>query len=98
MLTRVGKKKANAFGLYDTLGNTWEWCNDWYQRRYPKDRQADYAGTESGFERVLRGGSWSDLPDCIRCSFRHRKDALSRESTCGFRIILPIESVNRPEP
>lgn len=85
----VGKKAANAFGLYDMLGNVWEWCNDWYQRRYPEGRQVDYVGPKSGFERVLRGGSWSDLPDCIRASFRHRKNALSRESTHGLRVVLP---------
>ena len=86
----VGTKRANAFGLHDMLGNVWEWCNDWYQRRYPKDRQINYVGANTGFEKILRGGSWSDLPDCIRASFRHRKSPLSSESTQGFRVILPV--------
>jgi formylglycine-generating enzyme required for sulfatase activity len=86
----VGQMNANGFGLYDMLGNVWEWCNDWYQRRYPEGRQTDYIGAESGFERVLRGGSWSDLPNCIRASFRERKTPLSLESTNGLRIIRTI--------
>jgi len=86
----VGIKGANGFGLHDMLGNVWEWCNDWYQRHYPKERQVNYVGPESGFERVLRGGSWSDLPDCIRSSFRHRKSPLSSENTHGLRVVLPL--------
>lgn len=85
----VGKKAANGFGLYDMLGNVWEWCNDWYQKGYPKERQVSYVGPESGLERVLRGGSWRDVPDCIRSSFRHRKNPFASESTHGVRVVLP---------
>jgi|GEM_PF-3586016 len=88
----VGKKAANGFGLYDMLGNVWEWCNDWYQRRYPEGRQVDYVGPKSGLQRVLRGGSWSDVPDCIRSSYRYMKNPLARESTHGMRVVLPSNS------
>ena len=88
----VGNRAANAFGLHDMLGNVWEWCNDWYQRHYPKERQVGYIGPESGLQRVLRGGSWSDVPDCIRSSFRHRKFPFSSESMNGMRVVLPLGS------
>jgi formylglycine-generating enzyme required for sulfatase activity len=86
----VGKKAANGLGLYDMLGNVWEWCNDWYQRGYSQGLLLDYEGPDSGLERVLRGGSWNDLRDCIRSSYRHRKFALSCENTHGFRVVLPL--------
>ncbi|MEW8193227.1 MAG: formylglycine-generating enzyme family protein [Candidatus Thiodiazotropha sp.] len=82
----VGEKHANDFGLYDMLGNVWEWCNDWYQRRYPEGNLVDYQGPKSGFERVLRGGSWNDISDCVRSSFRHRRTIRPRESTHGLRL------------
>jgi formylglycine-generating enzyme required for sulfatase activity len=87
----VGKKTPNAFGLHDMLGNVWEWCNDWYQRRHPVGRQGAYVGPTSGLERVLRGGSWRDIPDCVRATFRHRSGVLTRESTHGIRLVLPLK-------
>ncbi|MDI6788565.1 MAG: SUMF1/EgtB/PvdO family nonheme iron enzyme, partial [Planctomycetota bacterium] len=57
----VGQKKPNAFGLYDIIGNVWEWCQDWYDANYYKNSPKDNpTGPSSGEYRVLRGGSWNN--------------------------------------
>ncbi len=60
-------KRANGFGLYDVLGNVWEWVNDRYDKEYYQNGPSqDPAGPTSGDERVLRGGSWCDNPGRVR--------------------------------
>lgn len=73
-------------GVYDLLGNVWEWCGDWFQRGHPLGTHVDYAGPTTGYERVLRGGSWRDRPDCITPDYRHHAVPNLRDSTIGFRL------------
>lgn len=82
-------------GVYDLLGNVWEWCGDWFQRGHPADPQVDYVGPATGYERVLRGGSWRDLPACITAGYRHHTIPSKRESTIGFRV---VRTPTKPEP
>lgn len=70
----VGGKLPNAWGLYDTLGNVWEWCWDLYD--------PDAYGTY----RVLRGGGWFDQPWSCRASVRRRSHPTFTIDDTGFRI------------
>ncbi len=74
-------------GIYDLLGNVWEWCGDWFQRGHPAEPEIDYVGPPVGYERVLRGGSWRDLPACLTASYRHHAVPIKRDSTIGFRVV-----------
>ncbi|MFE9858624.1 formylglycine-generating enzyme family protein [Streptomyces sp. NPDC005780] len=70
----VGSRQPNAWGLYDTLGNVWEWCWDVYD--------AEVYGTY----RVLRGGGWFDEHWSCRASVRRRSHPTFRIDDTGFRV------------
>jgi formylglycine-generating enzyme required for sulfatase activity len=84
----VGKKKPNAWGLYDMHGYVWEWCLDAWHASYtgaPSDGGAwEMPGAK---ERVARGGSWADDADHARAAFRHRFPADHRSDTVGLRCV-----------
>jgi hypothetical protein len=67
----VGQKNPNAWDLYDTLGNVWEWCEDY-------DNQGSH-------RRVLRGGSWLNNQVLVRASSRGRSEPADRTDVIGFR-------------
>ncbi len=93
-LHAVGQKGANGFGLFDTLGNVWEWVNDWYDQNYYKNAPAqDPPGLASGQHRVLRGGSWNSDPMIARASARGRlapgDGGTNVGVRCGGEVIKP---------
>ena len=89
MTAPVGSYPPNAWGLYDMLGNVWEWCGDWYGE-YPTGRVTDPSGPATGTSRVLRGGSWRIAPRGVRSAHRSRDDPGVRDDCCGFRLVSPL--------
>ena len=86
----VASKDANAWGLYDTHGNVWEWCQDWYKYEYPAGPEIDPSGPLSGSSRVLRGGSFMDTAYRCRSAFRwagNPTDPKNGGFGFGFRVV-----------
>jgi serine/threonine-protein kinase len=83
-----GQKHANSFGLFDMLGNVYEWVNDWYDKKYYQSGPSqDPVGPTSAAEHVVRGGSWVDDPRDVRVSDRAGADPRTRYEFFGFRCI-----------
>ncbi len=87
----VAGKKPNAFGLYDMLGNVWEWTEDCWNESYqgaPADGSAWTSG-ECG-KRVVRGGSWFDVPLYLRAAVRFGDRMDRRINYDGFRVVRAL--------
>jgi formylglycine-generating enzyme required for sulfatase activity len=85
----VGQKRPNAWGLYDMLGNVWEWCADHWHASYdgaPDDGSAwiDEGARDSAL-RVIRGGSWLVEVRYCRAAYRGGNRAGVRRDSQGFR-------------
>jgi formylglycine-generating enzyme required for sulfatase activity len=92
----VGKKKPNAWGIYDMQGNVLEWCNDFYgEDYYEASPPRDPRGAADGKKRVLRGGSWNASAGACRVSARFADapgltDACFARDTYGFRCVRKL--------
>ena len=84
----VGRKRPNAWGLYDMHGNVWELCSDWYSDEYPRGAATDPQGPTSGSLRVSRGGSWLSTAGDCRSALRRRCPPSIRDFNLGFRLAL----------
>jgi formylglycine-generating enzyme required for sulfatase activity len=90
----VGKFPANAFGLYDMIGNVTEWTQDCFHTSY-QDAPANGAAwlAENGgicSLRFLRGGSWEDFPGGLRAAARIVTEPVYRRSIDGFRVARTV--------
>jgi len=79
----------NAFGLYDMHGNVWEWCQDYWHENYEGAPTDGSAWIEGGDEsrRILRGGSWVDVPRLCRSAFRLYITPDNASYVIGFRVV-----------
>jgi formylglycine-generating enzyme required for sulfatase activity len=99
----VATRQANPWGLFDTLGNVYEWCRD-SQRRYTADAVDDPVD-ESGGGRVIRGGSWAGRARDVRAAYRGSFVPGEADFYLGFRLLrgLPAprggaEEATEPTP
>ena len=88
----VGSFSPNAWGLHDMHGNVREWVGDCWNKRY-KGAPTDGSAWESGKcgRRVLRGGSWLNLPGYLRAAGRYRSTTGDRYFNIGFRVARTLD-------
>jgi formylglycine-generating enzyme len=86
----VASFQANAFGLYDMIGNAEQWCQD-RDGEYGRGAATDPTGADTGHRRMLRGGSWNGSTRRCRSADRARADPSTRVWDGGFRVVVATD-------
>lgn len=90
----VGSYEPNPFGLYDVLGNVYEWTGDCWRDRHSPTLDGRRRSSGDCSLRALRGGAWYDAPGNLRSALRVRYMTQARGGGTGFRVVRSIE----PDP
>ncbi len=90
----VARKAPNGWGLFDMLGNVWEWVWDW-RADYDAASAVDPTGPSEGTDRVRRGSSWSNAAGTLRASIRFESKPNAQLNNVGFRVCrtVPVEEL-----
>jgi len=101
---KVGTRKPNAWGLYDMLGNVMEWTLDQYAPYTAAAQVNPWVKATQPYPNAVRGGSWNDPPEMLRCTARVPSDASWKQQDpqlpksiwymtdaqwLGFRLVRP---------
>jgi len=86
----VGEKKPNPWGLYDMLGNVWQWCQDDWDDDYHNLPLNGHPYINKSNIKSLRGGSWNNSAFECACDYRNRNYGVDGYTNLGFRILMVL--------
>lgn len=89
----VASFKPNNYGLFDVMGNVWEWCEDLYDENYYAVSEPENPkGPESTprERRVIRGGSWMSFKHFLRVALRNYQNPEMKNDHTGFRCVVDL--------
>ena len=92
----VASLKPNDLGLFDMLGNVWQWC-EWPTQAYPEPSNPVADDSEAGRkltddkQSVVRGGAYNNLSGHVRAAFRGLQPPSARQDSLGLR---PVRTMN----
>ncbi|XP_012270698.1 sulfatase-modifying factor 1 [Orussus abietinus] len=87
----VTKFPPNKYGIYNIVGNVWEWTSDWWSVRHPEEEQINFKGPPSGTDKVKKGGSYlchESYCYRYRCAARSQNTPDTSAGNLGFRCAM----------